>query len=87
METGEVIMTIGSAFSCNWTGAIEGCVVRDLFSDKVTLSTAFKAHIEQVESWSVSPLLLNRFPDLWGLVGVEKSPVIRQRITDACEPG
>ena len=77
METGEAITPIGSALSCNWTGSLEDCLERDMFGDEVTLSDAFQNHVEQIESWSVSPALLSRFPELECRIRVENAPVVK----------
>ena len=82
-----MITTVGPAFSCNWTGSFEDCLVRDLLGEKVTLSTAFKAHIEQVDNWSVSPMFLDRFPDLWGRIRAGQIPVIGQRVPEGYQTG
>ena len=79
METGEAITPIGSALSCNWTESLEDCLERDMVNGEVTLSDAFRNHVEQIESWSVSPTLIERFPDLESRTRVESEPAIKLR--------
>ena len=47
-----------------------------MVSDRVLLSDAFREHVINKDSWSVSPEFIEQFPALEGRIRVERGPKV-----------